>query len=56
MCPDGFDGLHVYNQRTQDEEADAPGTGYECLLGTDGCFIGILIAEKLNADRPPLER
>lgn len=44
-------------ENTQDEEADALGSGFdECLAGTGGCLIGILIAKRLNADRPPLER
>lgn len=57
LCPDGSAGLQVYTRKTQDEEADALGSGFdECLVGTGGCLISILIAKRLNTDRQPLER
>lgn len=57
LHPDGSAGLQVYTRKTQGEEAGALGSGFvECLVGTGGCLIGILIAKRLNTDQPPLER
>lgn len=57
LHPDGSAGLQVYTWKTQGEEADALGSGFvEYLVGTGGCLISILIAKRLNTDRPPLER
>lgn len=57
LHPDGFAGLQVYTRKTQGEEADTLGSGFvECLVGTGGCLISILMAKRLNTDWPPLER